>query len=282
MLVRKFKNRIILLLMAQDHKIQQLIGIMKQLRDPQTGCPWDLKQNFQSIIPHTLEEAYEVADAIEQNDFNELKLELGDLLFQIIFYCQLAQEQGEFEFNDVVEGISEKLIRRHPHVFSNAALLTEDAIKENWEAEKAKERAAKTAANEQSIFDNVPNALPALIRAKKLQKRCVNVGFDWPNVSGAIDKVKEEIEELEDELNVQEVNESKVAEELGDLMFALVNVNRHLKLDPESTLRAANAKFESRFRGVEALARSQGDDLSDLSLEQMEALWQQVKKQSCD
>ncbi len=261
-----------------EHKIQQLIGIMQQLRDPVTGCPWDLKQSFKSIIPHTLEEAYEVADAIEQQDFEELKLELGDLLFQVIFYCQLANEAQKFDFNDVVEGICEKLIRRHPHVFSDANLLTEDAIKENWEAEKAKERAAKAQdGNTQSIFDNVPNALPALTRAKKLQKRCVNVGFDWPSVSGAIEKVKEEIVELEAELNATQVSQEKASEELGDLMFALVNVNRHLKLDPESTLRAANKKFETRFRLVEQLAEQQNTQLEEMTLVQMEALWQQAK-----
>ncbi|MCU4676120.1 nucleoside triphosphate pyrophosphohydrolase [Catenovulum sp. 2E275] len=258
-------------------KIEQLIGIMAQLRDPKTGCPWDLKQNFQSIIPYTLEEAYEVADAIEQQDFAELKLELGDLLFQVVFYCQLAKEENKFDFKDVVDGVCEKLIRRHPHVFSTAQLLTEEAIKENWEAEKAKERAAKLTDANASIFDNVPQALPALTRAKKLQKRCVNVGFDWPDVKGTLEKVKEEIAELEDELNRAEMAEDKVAEELGDLMFALVNVNRHLKLDPEMTLRAANQKFEQRFRYVEQLASEQQKTLQDMSLEEMDYLWEKAK-----
>lgn len=264
----------------ETNKISQLIEIMRQLRNPDGGCPWDLKQTYKTIIPYTIEEAYEVADAIEQGDFDDLKGELGDLLFQVIFYCQLAHEEGRFEFDDVVDTVCEKLIRRHPHVFDQANFDDEASVKANWEAEKAKERAAKankTNAKTVSIFDNVPNNLPALIRAKKLQKRCVNIGFDWPNVTGALDKVKEEILELEDELNADSQDKEKIAEELGDLMFALVNVNRHLKLDPEMTLRAANQKFEKRFKLVEQLAVQQDKTLMNMTLTEMEKLWEQAK-----
>lgn len=258
------------------YNIEDLQTIMQALRTPETGCPWDLKQTFASIVSHTLEEAYEVADTIERQDFTELKYELGDLLFQVIFYSQLGKEQALFDFPEVVDGICKKLVRRHPHVFGDANLVTDAEIKANWEKEKAKERAEKSSTTHNSVLDDVPNNLPALSRANKLQKRCATVGFDWPEISQTIEKVKEEIAELEVEIAAKQ--QEKAAEELGDLMFALVNVNRQLKLDPETTLRKANQKFESRFRQVEILALKTFQlPVEALSLEQMESLWQQVK-----
>lgn len=263
-----------------EYQLTDLIEIMSALRDPETGCPWDLKQTFKSIVPHTLEEAYEVADAIENNDLVELKLELGDLLFQVIFYSQLAKEQKIFDMNDVISGVCEKLIRRHPHVFGDQVFTDEAQIKANWEAEKAQERAAKSTQTQPSVLDDVPKSMPALSRAIKLQKRCANVGFDWPDALTALDKVKEEIAELEAELAAPQPDQARIGEELGDLMFALTNINRHIKQDAETTLRQANRKFEKRFRQVEILAAQQNKLLEDMSLAEMESLWQQVKKQA--
>ena len=258
------------------YNIEDLQAIMQALRTPETGCPWDLKQTFASIVSHTLEEAYEVADTIERQDYAELKYELGDLLFQVIFYSQLGKEQALFDFPEVVDGICKKLVRRHPHVFADANLATDAEIKANWEKEKAKERAEKSSSNHNSVLDDVPNNLPALSRANKLQKRCATVGFDWPEITQTIAKVKEEIAELEVEIAAKQ--QEKAAEELGDLMFALVNVNRQLKLDPETTLRKANQKFEKRFRQVELLAlETFQQPVDELSLAQMESLWQRVK-----
>ncbi|WP_016956268.1 nucleoside triphosphate pyrophosphohydrolase [Catenovulum agarivorans] len=259
------------------YNIEDLQAIMQALRTPETGCPWDLKQTFASIVSHTLEEAYEVADTIERQDYAELKYELGDLLFQVIFYSQLGKEQALFDFPQVVDGICKKLVRRHPHVFADANLATDAEIKANWEKEKAKERAEKSSSNHNSVLDDVPNNLPALSRANKLQKRCATVGFDWPEITQTIAKVKEEIAELEVEIAAKQ--QEKAAEELGDLMFALVNVNRQLKLDPETTLRKANQKFEKRFRQVEILAQELFQQpVDELTLEQMESLWQKVKQ----
>ncbi len=255
--------------------IQRLLDIMTTLRDPERGCPWDLKQNYASIVPYTLEEAYEVADAINRQSFTELKDELGDLLFQVVFYAQLAKEDGHFQFNDVVDSISTKLERRHPHVFANAAdtvnANSAEQVLQNWEALKSAERQQQ---GQHSVLDNIPQSLPALSRANKLQKRCANVGFDWPDVQGCWDKVKEEILEVE-----QTASDSpELAEELGDLMFALVNVVRKHKLDPEAVLRAANSKFERRFRAVEQALAAVGKTPADSDLAEMDALWQQVKQ----
>jgi ATP diphosphatase len=257
--------------------IQRLLDIMTTLRDPERGCPWDLKQNYASIVPYTLEEAYEVADAINRQNFAELKDELGDLLFQVVFYAQLAKEDGHFQFNDVVDSISTKLERRHPHVFANAAgavnASSAEQVLQNWEALKSTERQQQ---GQHSVLDNIPQSLPALSRANKLQKRCANVGFDWPDVQGCWNKVKEEILEVE-----QTASDSpELAEELGDLMFALVNVVRKHKLDPEAVLRAANNKFERRFRAVEQALAANGKTLSDSDLAEMDALWQQLKHRS--
>lgn len=259
---------------TQTGSTKALLDIMAKLRDPESGCPWDLKQNFASIVPHTLEEAYEVAEAIEQENFDELKLELGDLLFQVVFYAQLGQEAGHFNFDDIVAAVSEKLIRRHPHVFGEAVFASDAEIKANWEAEKAKERAQK--AQQSSILNDVPEALPAMTRAVKLQKRCANVGFDWPQASQVLDKIEEEIQELRHELNAG--TELEIKDELGDLFFAMTNLARKLKCDPEQTLRQANRKFEGRFRQVEQLAQASGTSLEDMTLAQMDALWDEVKR----
>ena len=251
--------------------IEKLQQIMAMLRDPEHGCPWDLKQDFQSIVPYTIEEAYEVADAIEQQNFNELKLELGDLLFQTIFYAQLGKEQNLFDFNDITEGICEKLIRRHPHVFlSGENQLSDQQIKANWEQEKSKERQQKSD-GEISVLDDIPKA--------KIQKRVSSVGFDWPDISGAIEKVAEEVNEVQQELNVEdiELNKEALADELGDLYFALTNVVRHLGLKPEQVVHQANQKFERRFRHVEQLAKENNDSISDLSLDKLDMLWEKAK-----
>lgn len=252
--------------------IQRLLDIMATLRDPERGCPWDLKQNYASIVPYTLEEAYEVADAISRQSFSELKDELGDLLFQVVFYAQLAKEDGHFQFDEVVESICTKLQRRHPHVFADASGGSAEQVLQNWEALKSQERQQQ---GQHSVLDNIPQSLPALSRANKLQKRCANVGFDWPDVQGCWEKVKEEILEVEQTAS----DSSELAEELGDLMFALVNVVRKHKLDPEAILRAANTKFERRFRAVEQALAADGKTPADSNLAEMDTLWQQLKHQ---
>lgn len=255
--------------------IHRLLTIMSRLRDPQHGCPWDLKQSYASIVPYTLEEAYEVADAIARESFDELKDELGDLLFQVVFYAQIAKEEGRFEFDDCVAAICDKLERRHPHVFADASAADAsdaETVLKNWEALKSGERKD---VGQHSVLDNIPLAMPALSRAYKLQKRCANVGFDWPTVEGCWDKVKEEIVEVEQ----TDADSAELAEELGDLMFALVNVVRKHKLDPEAVLRAANSKFERRFRGVEQALAANNKTPEQSNLDEMEALWQKIKKQ---
>ncbi len=258
---------------------------MARLRDPQNGCPWDLKQSYATIVPHTLEEAYEVADAIERGDFDHLREELGDLLFQVVYYSQLAREEGRFEFDAVVDGITPKLIRRHPHVFPDGDLygepdpakLEEAAVKQRWEELKAEERAAKAAEPVQlSLLDDVPNALPALSRAAKLQKRAAQVGFDWADALPVVDKVREELDEVLEAMAGGDTEAQ--AEEVGDLLFVVVNLARKLKVDPESALRAANAKFERRFRYIETALRDQGRTLEDSNLEEMDELWGAAKR----
>lgn len=252
--------------------IARLLHIMARLRDPASGCPWDLKQSYSSIVPYTLEEAYEVADAIARGNFDELKDELGDLLFQVVFYAQIAKEEGRFQFADCVTAICDKLERRHPHIFGSVTASDADTVLKNWEALKSAERQQ---VGQHSVLDNIPNAMPALSRAYKLQKRCANVGFDWPDVVGCWDKVKEEILEVEQTAAAS----PELAEELGDLMFALVNVVRKHKLDPEAVLRAANSKFEQRFRLVEQALNALGKTPAQSDLAEMDALWQQVKQQ---
>jgi len=260
----------------QHTPIEQLVEIMTILRDPQKGCPWDLKQNFASIVPHTIEEAYEVADAIEQQDWTAVQEELGDLLFQVIFYSQLGKEQGLFDFDDVVAGINEKLTRRHPHVFGEAEFEDDAAINANWEAEKAKEREAK--GEDVSILANIPKALPALTRADKIQKRCSKHGFDWNTVGPVVEKVKEEIDEVMDEVIQVSPNQGKIEEEVGDLLFAVANLSRHLNVKPESALQRANKKFERRFREVEKNVLEQGKHFDECSLEMLDEEWDKVKQ----
>ncbi len=259
--------------------IEKLRWIMSKLRDPQTGCPWDIKQDFTSITAHTIEEAYEVVDAIEQNDFAELNKELGDLLFQVIFYSQLGQEQQLFDFDSVVESICEKLIRRHPHVFSDADLSSDGQIKANWENEKAKERKVKNNQQDLGILADIPKNLPALSQAAKIQKRCAHVGFDWHDIADVFAKIEEEVQEVKEELEAEKMNQTALGEELGDLMFAVVNLCRHAKQDPETLLRHANQKFTKRFYGVEDQVKESGKNFTDHDLEQLEQYWQNVKLQ---
>ena len=263
--------------MTHTYSMQDLLALMQQLRDPENGCPWDKKQTLQSLTAYTIEEAYEVVDSIEQHDLGGLQSELGDLLFQVVFYAQLAQEQGLFNFQDVVNTISEKLVRRHPHVFAGKDFADVAAVSANWEAEKAKERQEKDA-DAISVLDDIPQSLPALMRAAKIQKRCATVGFDWHELPPVIEKIHEELNEVMAEINQPERDKKALGEELGDLLFANVNLVRHLGFDPEKILRAGNHKFERRFRALEQIVQSQGRTLKACSLDELEAVWQQVKQ----
>ncbi|MBU2869604.1 nucleoside triphosphate pyrophosphohydrolase [Colwellia sp. E2M01] len=266
-------------MLNEQASVEKLRWIMAQLRDPGTGCPWDLKQDFTTITSHTIEEAYEVVDAIEQGDFAELEKELGDLLFQVIFYSQLGQEQKLFDFDSVIAAICEKLIRRHPHVFGDASLITDAEIKANWENEKAQERKQRTNIENLSILADIPKNLPALSQAAKIQKRCSHVGFDWDNKHDVFAKIEEEVQEVKDELDADTLNKKALGEELGDLMFAVVNLCRHAKEDPEKLLRQANQKFTKRFHGVEAQVNESGKSFTEHDLSELENYWQQVKIQ---
>jgi ATP diphosphatase len=246
-------------------QLDRLLAIMATLRDPERGCDWDRAQRFDTIVPHTIEEAYEVADAVARGDIDDIRDELGDLLFQVVFQARIAEEAGQFDFEAVARSIADKLEARHPHIFGDGD-LGEGSREERWESLKAAERRSKGA---QSHLDGVALALPALMRSEKLQKRAARTGFDWPDRGGPAAKVVEELEEL------AHASESERLEEAGDLLFAAVNVVRAYGVAPEDALRAANAKFERRFRAMEALA---GDRFAGLSLEQQEALWQQVKR----
>ncbi|WP_105190566.1 nucleoside triphosphate pyrophosphohydrolase [Pseudoalteromonas sp. T1lg48] len=248
--------------------IAELQAIMAKLRCPDSGCEWDLAQTFETIVPHTLEEAYEVADTIERGAFDELKAELGDLLFQVIFYSQLASEQQLFDFNAVVAELNGKLKQRHPHIFADGQ------AQDNWETRKHRARLAQ---GQHHLLDDIPANLPALSAANKIQKRVAAVGFDWPSVDGALDKVAEEVLEVREAID-NDPNSEHCAEEIGDLLFATVNVARHLGHDPEQLLRRANRKFSRRFNGVEEQLAAQGLDLQNADLAQMEAAWQTVKE----
>src|SRR5579862_6727289 len=252
--------------------IDRLLQIMARLRDPEHGCPWDKEQNFRTIAPYTIEEAYEVADAIERADMGALKDELGDLLLQVVFHAQMAEEAGHFAFDDVAAAIADKMVRRHPHVFGDARIRTVAAQNEAWEAHKAAERAQQGGA--QSVVDGVALALPALLRAAKISGRAARIGFDWPDARAVIPKIAEEVAELEAEL-AKDAPAAAREEELGDLLFAVANLARQLEIEPETALRRATAKFERRFRRVEALARERG---IGHDLEALEALWQEVKR----
>lgn len=251
----------------------RLLEVMRALRDPRTGCAWDREQTLASIVPHTLEEAYEVAEAIGRGEPSALRDELGDLLFQVVFLARIAEEQGEFDFEAVAAAIADKLVRRHPHVFADPAVLSAEAQTAAWEGFKAEERQR---AGEAGVLAGVALALPALTRATKLGKRAGRVGFDWPEASGVRAKVDEELAELEAALAERE-SADRQTEELGDLLFAIANWARHLKLDPEAALRASNAKFERRFAAMERLASERGLVLEELDLPAWEALWSQAK-----
>ena len=273
--------------MATAYTIDDLRYLMQRLRDPQSGCPWDLKQTYQTIAPYTLEEVYEVIDAIERNDLSHLGEELGDLLFQVIFYSQLGAEEQIFDFDSVVHGIVEKLVRRHPHVFPLGTLQSERdlsnsengakeeaRIKQVWEQIKKQERVDK---GERRTLDDIPAAMPALSRAHKLQKRAATTGFDWDNRSDVLNKVKEEIAELEIEIEAD--NSLAMEEELGDLLFSCVNLSRHLGIDPERAMRAANNKFQRRFEALEILVSDKNPrEFSQMSTDEMELLWAEVKR----
>ncbi|GIU09354.1 MULTISPECIES: nucleoside triphosphate pyrophosphohydrolase [unclassified Shewanella] len=252
-----------------------LLNIMQKLRDPETGCAWDRAQNFQTIVPFTIEEAYEVADTIERMALDELPDELGDLLFQVVFYCQLGKEQGLFDFDTVVERICDKLTRRHPHVFEGLAATSTAEIKQNWEQLKADERSQRAL---DSVLDDIPLSLPALSRSIKIQKRVARVGFDWAELEPVVAKIHEEIDEVLYEVKQDTVDAGKVKDEMGDLLFAVVNLARHLGVEPEQALRQANHKFERRFRGVEAYAQADGRLMTEHTLTELDGYWDQVKQ----
>ena len=257
-----------------DSPITQLLAIMARLRDPETGCPWDIKQDFDSIAPYTIEEAFEVAEAIAQRDYPELKEELGDLLLQVVFHSQIAREQGLFDFNEVVQVLCDKMVRRHPHVFGESDAADEQAVKVNWEQIKQQERARKGKTH-QSALDGVPAGLPALQRASKVQKKAARVGFDWPEADPVREQVNLELAELDEALH--NGHQADIEDELGDVIFTLVNLSRHLKIDPEQALRKATAKFETRFRQME---QDQPSPLDTLDPAALEAAWQQAKRRT--
>ncbi|RKS87170.1 ATP diphosphatase [Orbus hercynius] len=254
--------------------IEKLFNIMTKLRDPVSGCEWDRVQTFDSIKGHTLEECYEVLHAIEQRDFVELKNELGDLLFQIIFYAEMAKEQQYFTFDDICDGLAQKLTRRHPHIFAEQPTAKVQSANAQWEVLKQQERIAK---QQFSILDDIPLALPALMRAEKMQKRCASVGFDWQSLPPVIDKIKEELVEVQVELSQQPMQLDRVEEEIGDLLFSVVNLTRHMGFKAELTLHKASQKFEQRFRQIEDYFAQQHRPLNEVSLDEMEQAWQDIK-----
>ena len=270
--------------------IDRLIAIMTMLRDKQHGCPWDLEQTIKSLLPYTLEEVYEVADAIENNDLVELEDELGDLLFQVIFYAQIAKEQGAFDFQDIATAISDKLVRRHPHVFPAGDIeqfgipqdISAQQVVVNWEAikeiereEKRKKGGSAAVEKNESILDDVPRALPAMERARKLQKRAAQVGFDWAEIAPVLNKLKEEVAEFEEAL--ASGDHERISDELGDVLFATINLARHSKIEPEVALRSTNRRFELRFKWIEVALSKQGKVFKDANLEELDALWDQAK-----
>jgi ATP diphosphatase len=271
--------------MKSSTDITRLLEIMAALRTPGTGCPWDLEQDFASITPYTLEEAYEVVDAIERGDLADLRDELGDLLLQVVFHARMAEEQGAFAFGDVVEAITKKLIRRHPHVFGSTRNLSPEEVKRLWDSIKAEEKAERKAerakmglapeANEAGFLGGIPTALPALTRAQKLTAKAAKVGFDWPDATQVIDKIHEELDEVKEAASSKD--RDKIEDEIGDLLFSATNLARHFGIDPERALRRTNAKFERRFRAVEQGLGEQDRSLDEASLEEMERLWVAAK-----
>ena len=258
------------------YSINDFLKLIAQLRDPVNGCPWDIKQNYHSMISCLKEETYEVIEAIEKNDVENLKEELGDLLLQVVFLSQLATEENKFTFDHVVQNVAEKIVRRHPHVFGDKHAKNEQEALQNWNAMKAEER--KTLGHT-SILDNIPRSFPALMRAEKLQKRCSKIGFDWDNIAPVFSKVEEELQEVKQELTRQPQDQAKIEEEMGDLLFATVNLSRHLHCQAEESLRKANQKFEQRFRKVEEKLTQRNRRIEDTSLMEMDVLWDEVKKE---
>lgn len=257
--------------------LADLLKTMEVLRDPLIGCSWDKQQTFTSIVPHTIEEAYEVADAIASGDMAAVKDELGDLLFQVVFYAQLGKEQNAFDFAGICQQLNDKLIRRHPHVFANTTELSPAELNVQWEQIKAQERSIKQELSDNSAVAHIPKGMAPLQRAQKLQKKCALVGFDWQTLPPVVDKIYEEIQEVLDEITAAKPNQHAIEEEIGDLLFAVVNLARHAKVDAETALLKANLKFEQRFRGVETIL-NQGEGIAAASLVEMEAAWQQVKQ----
>ena len=255
-----------------NDQLKELIATFKSLRDPNNGCAWDKEQTFKSIASCSIEEAYEVADAIEREDFQALKSELGDLLFQVVFHAEMADEEGLFDLTDVISELNDKLIRRHPHVFSDKSAITAEDSLTIWEDIKAEERKNL---KYDSLMDDVPRNLPSLTRAKKLQKRAARVGFDWPSSREVMAKIQEEILELEIERKAD--NRENISEEIGDILFTLVNLTRHFNLDPEDIMRKSNLKFENRFRAMENHAKENNVALDKMSLEELEEIWQKIK-----
>ena len=276
--------------MVPSSDISRLLEIMAALRDPATGCPWDVEQDFSTIVPYTIEEAYEVADAVQRADMDDLRDELGDLLLQVVFHARMAEEKGEFAFPDVVEAITKKMIRRHPHVFGDQAARSAGMAKGMWEKIKAEEKAERRAArlargldpedHGKGFLDGIPHAHAALTRALKLQEKAARVGFDWKEARPILDKIEEEIGELREAMEEDDkdgAGKDKVAGEFGDVLFALVNFGRHLGIDAEDALRRTNAKFSRRFHHVETALVSEGRTLEDATLDEMDAKWQQAK-----
>jgi ATP diphosphatase len=261
-----------------ERNIDRLIAIMARLRHPTEGCPWDVEQDFRSIAPYTVEEAYEVADAIERDDRDALREELGDLLLQVVFHARMAEEERSFDFEDVAGAIADKLVRRHPHVFDRENHEPGTSLRDSWEGQKAEERArkAQTRGTAPSLLDDVPPTLPAVTRAEKLQKRAARGGFDWPTIGPVLDKIDEELAELRAEIEAGGAPD-RLADEVGDLLFSCVNLARHLKVDPEFALRGTNAKFEHRFRFVEDSLRAEGIAWDTVALDELEARWQRAK-----
>ncbi len=255
------------------YDLSKLIEIMGALRDPETGCPWDIEQDFKSIAPYTLEEAYEVADAIEQDDMIALREELGDLLLQSVYHAQMASEENLFDLHDVIHDVTHKMITRHPHVFGDQTARNAQDVNVIWDAQKSKE---KKKADGQSLLDDVPKAFPALLRAQKLQKKAAKVGFEWPEIGGVLDKLVEEITEIREA--IASGNEDHIKDELGDVFFVLVNFARMSGFNAEEIMRGANEKFERRFRGVESRLQAQAKDINQASLDEMEEEWQAVKR----
>jgi ATP diphosphatase len=256
-------------------QIDSLLEIMVALRDPEKGCPWDIEQTFKTISAYTIEEAYEVADAIERMDMHDLKDELGDLLFQVVFHARMAEELGEFNFDDVARAISEKLVRRHPHVFGDEVAGSHEELHRAWEQQKKNERQAKELEHK-SVLDGIASTMPALRWSSKLQKRAAHHGFDWEDVAPVFDKLQEEIGELKAEIE-HENNQERIADELGDILFACVNLSRHLDVNPEQALRDSNIKFISRFTVVEQLLQQDGRVMDDCSVEELEDYWEKAK-----